>query len=131
MKFDGYKLRNEPLDDVFAEVERAMGVQLVRSRLTYGTQREAGDRGSHFENRARELVSRHERKVRFGGGIDGVDVTVADAAVVDPDADVVRAQVAAIQVDRVQRPVLQGGQGERGGGAQVVPLDRPRCGRLV
>jgi hypothetical protein len=38
MKFDGYKLRNEPLDDVFAEVERALGVQLVRSRLTYGTQ---------------------------------------------------------------------------------------------
>ncbi|SDK14974.1 hypothetical protein SAMN04488074_104380 [Lentzea albidocapillata subsp. violacea] len=38
MKFDGYKLRNEPLDDVFAEVERALGVQLVRSRPTYGTQ---------------------------------------------------------------------------------------------
>lgn len=38
MKFDGYKLRNEPLDDVFGEVERALGVQLVRSSLTYGTQ---------------------------------------------------------------------------------------------
>jgi hypothetical protein len=38
MKFDGYKLRDETLDDVFAEVERALGVRLEQSGITYGTQ---------------------------------------------------------------------------------------------
>lgn len=38
MKFDGYKLREQTLDDVFAEVEKALGVRLEQSGLTYGTQ---------------------------------------------------------------------------------------------
>jgi hypothetical protein len=38
MKFDGYKLRGEHLDDVFAEVEKALGLRLDHSGIAYGTQ---------------------------------------------------------------------------------------------
>lgn len=38
MTFDGYKLREEHLDDVFAEVEKALGFRLEQSGITYGTQ---------------------------------------------------------------------------------------------
>lgn len=38
MTFDGYKLHNEDLDDVFVEVEKALGVRLEQSGIAYGTQ---------------------------------------------------------------------------------------------
>jgi hypothetical protein len=38
VKFDGYNLRNQPLDDVFAEIEKVLGVRLGQSAVTYGTQ---------------------------------------------------------------------------------------------
>lgn len=38
MTFNGYALRDEPLDDVFAEVEKALGVRLEQASITYGTQ---------------------------------------------------------------------------------------------
>lgn len=38
MKFDGYNLRTENLDDVRAEVERALNVKLDDAKIAYGTQ---------------------------------------------------------------------------------------------
>lgn len=38
MQFDGYNLRHEPLDDVFAEIEKALGARLEQSSIIYGTQ---------------------------------------------------------------------------------------------
>lgn len=38
MKFNGYKLSDEHLDDVFVEVEKALGLRLDHSGIAYGTQ---------------------------------------------------------------------------------------------
>lgn len=38
MKFDGYNLRTQNLDDVRAEVEKVLGVRLDESSIAYGTQ---------------------------------------------------------------------------------------------
>lgn len=38
MEFDGYNLSTQSLEDVFAEVEKALGVRLEQSDVTYGTQ---------------------------------------------------------------------------------------------
>ncbi len=65
---------------------------------------EAGDRRAGLGHHAGELVARHQGVA--GGAVvvaDRVQVAVADAAVVDPDREVVGAQVAPFQLGAPQR----------------------------